>query len=106
MQNPRTYTKEIEEKVVSAAMNQSTPTQICVLLGLSGIDRANFITDITNTSHPLGRAYNEALKEGLDDVDSILHLSALKGDIDAVICIEKKKEKDYMSELRFNLFGL
>ena len=106
MQNPRTYSKEVEQTVITSAMNQSTPTQICAILGLCGIDRVNFIADITNTSHALGKAYNEALKEGVSDVDSMLHLSALRGDIDAIICIEKKKEKDYEAELRYNLFGL
>ena len=104
--NKREYSTEVLAQVGSYAQNGSTPSQLATLLQLAGVSRANFIEDICHIGHPLYVVYRHNLQINNDDIDSTLNRLSLAGDTDAMDIVLKRETRDYIAELKQDLFGL
>lgn len=102
----RTYSDEFIARVKDFAVLQLTPSQIAERMGLKGIERVGFLTDINMKLHPLAAAYHVALESGLADVQDSLHSLAVSGDTDAIELMLRLNKENESEELKRELFGV
>lgn len=102
----RLYDEDFVARVKDLAVIGLWPVQIAERLGLQGIDRINFLSDICSKKHPLHEEYLISRAHRDDDLDAAINEVAMSGDVDALelqVQMERQKEVD---NLKNEMFGL
>jgi hypothetical protein len=102
----RLYDEDFVARVKDLAVIGLWPVQIAERLGLQGIDRMNFLSDICSKKHPLHEEYLISRSHREDDLDAAINEAAMAGDVDALelqVHMERQKEID---NLKSELFGV
>lgn len=83
-----------------------TPSQIASLLDIAAADRNNFIDELSRADTPLYIAYHKG--QSIMDYNTNVELAhqAEKGDIEAITLFDERKQKQNVSELLSELFGI
>lgn len=105
-ENKRTYDEAFIARCKDLAVLGLQPSQIAERLGLTGIDRTNFLFDCTNKLHPLHQLVFEAYQHSEDDLDAALTTMAVSGDTDALKLAYQVNETNKFNELKKKLFGI
>lgn len=99
-------TKDIKHKIRNFGALQYSPDKICTLLGLEPVERAELIAELNNPTSELKRTYEQSKAIADYNIDAELTKKAEKGDIMAILEIEKKQYMRNVDETRKKLFGI
>lgn len=102
----REYGQPVLDAVSRGALDGLTPTRLATMLNLTGISRQNFLSDITNPVHPIGKIYRQQRDNYNMDIDTRLQMLQLEGDTDAMAIAMAREQKEYIARIKEDLFGL
>lgn len=86
--------------------SNASVTSVASAMGLEGIERALFVSDITNPTTELYKAYRAGLADAEKDIDTSLQNQALTGDVDAARLIYERNLQAEVDEMKKELFGI
>lgn len=100
------YSDDFVARMKDFAVIGLYPTQIAERLELVGIERTDFLRDVSDRDHPLSRAYYTSREHYEVDMEAALAATASSGDAYAIQVALNAKHQREVDNLTYELFGV
>lgn len=100
------YDDTILRKITNFSALQYSPERICFLIGLTGQESDQLLTDIQTPDTEANRAYKRGIAVGDYNIDAALMKASETGDVMAESTLRERQDKRKIEDLKRELFGL
>lgn len=100
------YDDAILRKITNFSALQYRPERICFLIGLTGQEYEQLLSDIQTPDTEPNRAYNRGIAVGDYNIDAALMKASETGDVMAESTLRERQDKRKIEDLKRELFGL
>jgi hypothetical protein len=100
------YKSEILQKIRNFGALQYDADRICLLLGLSGNEKNEFLIDFQNEDSTVYQFYNQGEALGEYNVDAELAKLSDKGDAESIELQEKLRKNRKVNKIKSEYFGV